>query len=430
MSSTYSIKQLLQIKDENITLKGDCFEEKKQGLMALIFPAKLSYTPSACEVCGIKNDQHQVIKHACKPTDIQLLPMGNRLTYLRLNRQRFKCKECGCTFSAQTSIVDKGHYIAKSVIHSIALDLKNRISMKDIAKRHFVSSKTIERVLKSYRPQMKMNFSWLPRVLLVDEFKGMSQTEGAMCFICTDGETGKIVDILSDRRLFQLVQHFQRYSLAARQQVKYLVMDMNASYQQLVQKVFHGASIIIDRFHIVQQLTRALNKERIDVMNQLNRHHNEEVKTYRKLKKYWRTLLKKNKHIDYTSYKHWPLFQRKLVCESEVLDTLLRSDEPLRKAYDIYQQLLYDFEHRDGNSFFDTIKHLPTGLSADFKKKVTYLLKHEDGIRLAFVKPYSNAKIEAKNNIIKVMKRIAFGFRNFENLKLRILIQQNIIETA
>ncbi len=40
--------------------------------------------------------------------------------------------------------------------------------------------------------------------------------------------------------------------------------------------------------------------------------------------------------------------------------------------------------------------------------------------------PYSNAKPEATNNLIKVIKRNAFGFRNFENFKTRIFIAINI----
>lgn len=40
--------------------------------------------------------------------------------------------------------------------------------------------------------------------------------------------------------------------------------------------------------------------------------------------------------------------------------------------------------------------------------------------------PYSNAKLEATNSLIKIIKRNAFGFRNFDNFKLRILIALNI----
>ncbi|WP_228110838.1 transposase, partial [Streptococcus pneumoniae] len=39
---------------------------------------------------------------------------------------------------------------------------------------------------------------------------------------------------------------------------------------------------------------------------------------------------------------------------------------------------------------------------------------------------YSNAKLEATNNLIKLIKRNAFGFRNFENFKKRIFIALNI----
>ncbi|CEY48977.1 transposase-like protein%2C IS1167 [Streptococcus pneumoniae] len=36
------------------------------------------------------------------------------------------------------------------------------------------------------------------------------------------------------------------------------------------------------------------------------------------------------------------------------------------------------------------------------------------------------AKLEATNNLIKLIKRNAFGFRNFENFKKRIFIALNI----
>ena len=45
---------------------------------------------------------------------------------------------------------------------------------------------------------------------------------------------------------------------------------------------------------------------------------------------------------------------------------------------------------------------------------------------MALELPCSNAKLEATNNLIKVLKHNAFGFRNFENFKLRILIALNI----
>ncbi|WP_165626238.1 transposase, partial [Streptococcus equi] len=40
--------------------------------------------------------------------------------------------------------------------------------------------------------------------------------------------------------------------------------------------------------------------------------------------------------------------------------------------------------------------------------------------------PYSNAKLEATNKLIKDIKRNAFGFRNFDNFKKRIFLALNI----
>ena len=44
---------------------------------------------------------------------------------------------------------------------------------------------------------------------------------------------------------------------------------------------------------------------------------------------------------------------------------------------------------------------------------------------MALELPCSNAKLEATNNLIKVIKRNAFGFRNFENFKKGIFIALN-----
>ena len=60
---------------------------------------------------------------------------------------------------------------------------------------------------------------------------------------------------------------------------------MYSPYISLIKDVFPKAQIIIDKFHIYQLFSRALNKTRIKVMNQ-------DKKNYNKLKKYWKLLLK------------------------------------------------------------------------------------------------------------------------------------------
>ena len=98
----------------------------------------------------------------------------------------------------------------------------------------------------------------------------MKSCEGAMSFICVNGETNQILEVLEDWRLTHLTRHFMRYTKEAREDVQYLVMDMNVSYDQLIKSVFPNAQLVTDRFHIVQQMNRALNQLRIKTRNRNN----------------------------------------------------------------------------------------------------------------------------------------------------------------
>ena len=72
---------------------------------------------------------------------------------------------------------------------------------------------------------------------------------------------------------------------------------------------------------------------------------------------------------------------------------------------------------------------IPDKSETKFKSFQTILktfLKEKNKIINALELPYSNAKLKATNNLIKVIKRNAFGFRNFDNFKTRILIALNI----
>ena len=85
-------------------------------------------------------------------------------------------------------------------------------------------------------------------------------------------------------------------------------------------------------------------------------------------------------------------------------------------------------ETKDFTAFFELIDTLPVSLDKGFKKAILSLNKYKKGIINALKYPYSNGKLEGKNNLIKVIKRIAFGFRTFRHLRMRVLIQQNLCE--
>ncbi len=105
--------------------------------------------------------------------------------------------------------------------------------------------------------------------------------------------------------------------------------------------------------------------------------------------------------------------------------SLTYSDE-LKYYYELYQLLFYHFQEKNSTHFFAIIEDHIKQVNPIFKTVFKTFKKDKDKIINTLEQPYSNAKLEATNNIIKVIKRNAFGFRNFKNFKTRLLIALNI----
>ena len=88
--------------------------------------------------------------------------------------------------------------------------------------------------------------------------------------------------------------------------------------------------------------------------------------------------------------------------------------------------MLFHFQNKDPEKFFGLIEDNLKQVHPLFQTVFKTFLKGKEKIINALQLPYSNAKLEATNNLIKLIKRNASGFRNFENFKKRIFIALNI----
>ena len=208
-----------------------------------------------------------------------------------------------------------------------------------------------------------------------------------------------------------------KFSRKQRLKVKYLVMDMNASYQNLIKTVFPNAVIVVDRFHIVQHMNRNFNQLRVVIMKQFSAKSTQQ----KTLKRYWKLLLKPSDELDEDKLRYNYHFKTYLT-QAQLVDKLLSFDEVLSDAYDFIQELRKAYKKKDYEAFMTCIKEIPRQLPYEFKKKFEVFKYFKDGIYQAFTTGYSNGAIEGTNNLIKVIKRVAYGYRNFENMKLRIKI--------
>ncbi|MCB5951695.1 transposase, partial [Enterococcus sp. BWT-B8] len=112
----------------------------------------------------------------------------------------------------------------------------------------------------------------------------------------------------------------------------------------------------------------------------------------------------------------------------EVVDRLLKISSELKAAYLYYQELLASYHEKDGNHFFRLLRTMPTKLPEELRSVRKAFFKYENGIRLALTKPYSNGRLENLHTHIKTLKRVAYGFRDFSNMRTRIFLLNGLIQ--
>ncbi|VKG99702.1 transposase [Streptococcus pneumoniae] len=293
-----------------------------------------------------------------KPSKIPYLETTGIPTRILLRKRRFKCYHCSKMMVAETSIVKKNHQIPRIINQKIAQKLIEKISMTDIAHQLSISTSTVIRKLNDFH--FKHDFSCLPEIMSWD------------------------VETVS-----------QTVSLP-------------------------NAKIVLDRFHIIQHLSRAMSRVRVQIMNQFHRKSHE----YKAIKRYWKLIQQDSRKLSDKRF-YRPTFRMHLT-NKEILDKILSYSEDLKHHYQIYQLLLFHFQNKDPEKFFGLIEDNLKQVHPIFQTVFKTFLKDKEKIINALQLHYSNAKLEATNNLIKLIKRNAFGFRNFENFKKRIFIALNI----
>ena len=406
MEQLYHTTQLIGIKDKNITLNKVL---KHKTHIEMI--ATLDYAPGNCNHCQGK----QIKYDFQKPSKIPFLEVAGFPSLIRLKKRRFQCKNCRKVTVSETSLIQKNCQISEPLRQKVAQVLVNRQALTHIAQDLAISTSTVHRKLKEFT--FKEDFSRLPEILSIDEF---SYQKGKLAFIAQDFETKKIITILENRTQTTIRNHFFRYSKEARNSVKVVTVDMSGSYIPMIPKLFPNAKIVIDRFHIVQHMSRALNHTRIQLMTQFDK----KSLKYRALKYYWKSVLKDSRKLSLNSFRSRTFGET--LTPKECLTEIFHLVPELKGYYDLYQLLLFHLQEKNADYFFDLIEEALPHLNQTFKTALRTILHHKQHVINAIELPYSNAKLEATNKLIKDIKRNAFGFRNFDNFKKRIFIALNM----
>ena len=398
--------ELIGIKDPNIIIflvfETDTHIESQ---------AKRDYPAPSCPHC-----QGKMIKYDFqRPSKIPLPEQAGTPTLLRLKKRRFQCKGYKRVMVAETSIVEKNCQISNLVRQKVAQRLTEKVSLTDIARRLRVSTSTVYRKLDQFT--FKEHYDRLPRVMSWDE---VGFKKGELAFVAQNYETNELITILDNRRQTTIRNYFLKYPLKARQQVQFITMDMSGAYIPLAKKLFPNAKIVLDRFHIIQHLGRAFLKTRIATMNQFDK----KSLPYRALKNHWRLFQKDSRKLSLNSF--YSKTFRQTLAPHEVVEKTLGFSKELTDYYTLYQLLLFHFQEKRVDEFFELIEENRSKVNHYFQTVFRTFLRHKQYIQNALETDYSNAKLEATNKLIKDIKRLGFGFRNFINFKKRVFITLNI----
>jgi transposase len=225
--------------------------------------------------------------------------------------------------------------------------------------------------------------------------------------VVMDLETGAVV-FVGDGRGADALNPFWKRLRPSHAQIEAVAMDMSAAYRAAVSIHLPKAKIVFDHFHVIKlfndrlsNFRRALYREATDVM------HKEVLKGTRWL------LLKNPENLD----------PRK--DEKRRLEEALALNQPLATAYYMKEDLRRFWEQpgkRFATSFLDGwIRRAEASGIKMLQQMAKTLAAHRSGLLAYYEVMISSGPMEGTNNKIKTMKRQAYGFRDLEFFKLKIL---------
>jgi transposase len=345
-------------------------------------------------------------------------PAPNGWNIWQVRKQRYRCGHCGHTQSAELKDVAPNFKIAKAVLNKAVTLLTEDMSQETIARQLGISPHTVMRSLKPFWQSFRPDTSWLPKNLAIDDWRSGKFAKSKMSLTVLDNDTHQIFDVLPNRQNVDIDRYFSKFPLEQRLAVETITTDLFEAYPYVLKKLFPNAKLIADPFHVVQLAFRHLQQSRIALMKQFDKTTTE----YRLLKQQRRTLTKKHQNIDpYEHYKYSRLLKAQ-VNEHQLLDDILTFDDQLKRAYWFYQNLMYYTKNHNVEMFTRLIQADEDDSDGLTKVKET-LRRHLQHILNHFDYPqYTNGPIEGIHNKIKNIKRTAYGFRNWEYFRLRILL--------
>lgn len=370
---------------------------------------------ATCPRCGCKSHKlHQNHEHL-----VQDMPWNEKAVYLQINSRQFKCDKCGKPFTETLEIKP----FRRSYTKRFALDIVDRVLSSNIlavAEQTSLSEYQIQNILndvgKLLRNQIPKNLVKLG----IDEIS-LRKGSGRYCAVLVDLDRHEIIGLLKSRKQDEIREVLMSWGDEVLNSIKLVSMDLSSSYKSIINEVLPEVEIVADRFHVMKQINDELDSKR---KKEKRKATAEAEKARSKAKK-----KEKEEIEDALKGSKYPLLKNEVDLLNEQKEKLEKVKEVspiLAQMHNLKEEFRTIFEKSQnwGEGTLELMDWIEKASNV-YSKSCQTLINWFGEVTGYFEHHISNGCVEGLNNKLKVIKRCGYGFRNFENFEIWVLLSCN-----
>jgi transposase len=375
----------------------DC-EERENVYLITAAP----YVPrSACPACGSLT----VVKHATDEQTIRDLPCHGKQVIIQVNRTRYRCKVCRKTWFEVLPEVDEHRSATSRLVRYVQYQSLFR-SFVSLAAECGLDEKSVRTIFHEYVLELEQVMQQsTPRVLGLDELHLMGKPRAMI----TDVEARRFVEILPDRKKATIVRYLEQ--LSDKDRIEVAVIDMHAPYLQALTEQLSQVFVVIDRFHVIQLLNRAVDRARKEIRESLSDRQRRQLMHDRFL------LLKRHRDLKESELlileawlNQFPDLQAIYLCKEAFAD--IYESPSLAEAEEYYVAWLERVEQ--------------CGISDAFNEFLRAVENWYPWIFNYFLHKHTGGFVEGANSLARAVDRAGRGY-SFPVLRARLLYGQHLL---
>lgn len=336
-----------------------------------------------------------------RKVEVKDAPLRNTAVTLVITKRRFYCKPCKKPFTEPVPGIKKGRRSSERYRAYVLWACENFTDLKRVKQSARCSAGFIYTTLYEQLDLRlkKRQYPW-PVTIGIDEHsfrrdKKKGRTE--FVSLIADYKNKRIKELVRGKTKAELIQALSH--IEGKENVRNVILDMCDPFKNFAEEFFPNARIIADKFHVLRLLTPAINLRRKAATGDKRKHPMR------------RLLLKNGYKLEY--------FKRQAVWE------WLEQYPELKEVYS-WKERLHGFYRTRGHKRAAKVLTAMTDEMAqselkEIKTLRRTLMKWRNQILNYFLTGLTNGRTEGFNNLAKLVQRRAFGYKNFENYRRRLL---------